>query len=200
MEAIKLIKKYDLFLAPNFFDESTCRKIINETRSGVSGPATVYGQIESGAVDQRVRRASRVNPTEATIGYLKQRLLDFKTTVEQHFQLSLVDCEEPQFVRYDIGDFFVAHQDGNTGLIRLKSDAERKISIVIFLNRQTSEPMPDSYCGGSLRFSDYRAEEQYKEFSLPVETGLLVAFRAETTHEVTPVTAGERYSIVSWYR
>ena len=30
--------------------------------------------------------------------------------------------------------------------------------------------------------------------------GTLVAFRAETTHEVTPVTRGERYAIVSWYR
>ena len=28
----------------------------------------------------------------------------------------------------------------------------------------------------------------------------LVAFRAETTHEVTPVTRGERSAIVSWYR
>ena len=28
----------------------------------------------------------------------------------------------------------------------------------------------------------------------------LVAFRAETTHEVTPVTHGERHSIVYWLR
>jgi predicted 2-oxoglutarate/Fe(II)-dependent dioxygenase YbiX len=32
------------------------------------------------------------------------------------------------------------------------------------------------------------------------EPGMLIAFRAETTHEITPVTHGERYSIVSWYR
>jgi len=29
---------------------------------------------------------------------------------------------------------------------------------------------------------------------------MLVAFRSETTHEVTPVTHGERYSIASWFR
>jgi predicted 2-oxoglutarate/Fe(II)-dependent dioxygenase YbiX len=32
------------------------------------------------------------------------------------------------------------------------------------------------------------------------EPGTLVAFRSETTHEVTPVTHGQRYTIVSWYR
>jgi SM-20-related protein len=30
--------------------------------------------------------------------------------------------------------------------------------------------------------------------------GTLVAFRADTTHEVVPVTYGERYTIVTWFR
>jgi hypothetical protein len=32
------------------------------------------------------------------------------------------------------------------------------------------------------------------------EAGTLVAFRAETTREVTPVTHGERYSIISLHK
>ena len=39
-----------------------------------------------------------------------------------------------------------------------------------------------------------------RKFHLRGEPGTLVAFRSETTHEVTPVTHGERYSIVSWFR
>ena len=35
--------------------------------------------------------------------------------------------------------------------------------------------------------------------SLTPEPGTLVCFRAETTHEVLPVTHGERFTIVSWY-
>jgi predicted 2-oxoglutarate/Fe(II)-dependent dioxygenase YbiX len=31
------------------------------------------------------------------------------------------------------------------------------------------------------------------------DEGTLVAFRPETTHEVTPVTHGERLSIACWY-
>jgi predicted 2-oxoglutarate/Fe(II)-dependent dioxygenase YbiX len=32
------------------------------------------------------------------------------------------------------------------------------------------------------------------------EEGLLVAFRAETLHEVRPVTHGVRFSVVTWFR
>ncbi|MER9409217.1 2OG-Fe(II) oxygenase [Mesorhizobium sp. M0589] len=35
---------------------------------------------------------------------------------------------------------------------------------------------------------------------MPALPGSLVAFRSETTHEVTPVTCNERFTIVSWYR
>jgi len=123
-----------------------------------------------------------------------RRLWECKEAVEKHFAVTLNECEEPQFLRYREGDFFVAHQDGNTGLLRL--DTERRlISTVIFLSRESQTPEPDSYCGGSLVFSDLR-----NSFHMRAEPGTLVAFRSETTHEVTPVTHGERYSIASWYR
>jgi SM-20-related protein len=108
----------------------------------------------------------------------------------------LSECEDPQFLHYREGDFFVAHQDGNTGMTRL--DTERRlVSTVIFLSREAGSPRPGAHCGGSLVFSDYRTASK---FHLIGEPGMLVAFRAETTHEITPVTHGERYSIVSWYR
>ena len=97
-------------------------------------------------------------------------------------------------------DFFVAHQDGNTGLLKLETDATRKISITIFLNAQSNQHFGGDYCGGSLKFSNYRAEKEYREFELPSEPGLLVAFRSELTHEITPITDGVRYSIVTWFR
>jgi len=200
MDTAQLISKYELLLARRFLDASTCRRIIDETRTAAHSQATVYGRTDSGAVDERVRKASRLTPSDITVAFVKQQLLDHKQKVERHFQISLQDVEEPQFLRYQASDFFVAHQDGNTGLIRLGTEADRRISIVIFLNPQTTEPMTGTYCGGSLKFSDYRAEPAFREFSLPAEAGMLVAFRAEITHEVTPVTHGERYSIVSWYR
>ena len=88
----------------------------------------------------------------------------------------------------------MAHQDGNTGMLNL--DAEKRlISTVIFLSRESKEPEADAHCGGSLVFSNLDGK-----FHMLGEPGTLVAFRSETTHEVTPVTHGERYSIASWYR
>jgi len=189
---------FDLLIDHNFFSESICRNIISEAANAAFAPATVYGRSDSGSVDERVRKTSRLQVSQETVQLVTRQLLEYKPTVEEHFQLLLRDCEEPQFLRYDVGDFFVAHQDGNTGLIRLATDTERRISIVIFLNPQNDELTEGSYSGGTLRFSDYR--EPGTELLMAVEPGSLVAFRSELTHEVTPVTRGERFSIAGWYR
>ena len=59
----------------------------------------------------------------------------------------------------------------------------------------SAEPQADSYTGGTLNFYD-----QTKEFGLEGETGLLVAFTSDTFHEVIPVTSGERFTIITWFR
>lgn len=158
--------------------------------------ALTYGKGEA-AVDDRVRRASRITPSTETIQYVTRRLEEHRQNLEKHFGVALSECEEPQFLYYRVGDFFVAHQDGNTGLINLESDRRRRVSVTVFLNHQSTEPRTDSYCGGSLVFSDWRNNARQE---VPGEAGMLVAFRSETTHEVTPVTCGARYAIVSWYR
>jgi SM-20-related protein len=200
MDISRLIAWYDLRLTPNFLDDVTCQQLIQEAQASGSDPASVYGQGDGGQVNDLVRKAKRLKLPATTTEFVKQKLIEHKETIEEQFSIPLKSCEEPQFLRYDIGDFFVAHQDGNTGLIRLSSDAERRVSISILLNPQSEEPVPGTYSGGWLKFSDYRAEPQYSEFPLPIEAGTLVAFRSERTHEVTPITRGERYSIVSWYR
>ena len=116
-----------------------------------------------------------------------------------HFGINLMRSEEPQFLRYLPGDFFVAHQDGNTGLLQSEREQSRKVSIVIFLNRQSETPEARSYGGGSLVFSDWRPGRNQGQYGLSGEAGMLVTFPSETTHEVVPITRGERYSIASWY-
>jgi SM-20-related protein len=187
---------FDLHLVKSFLDAETCRELIAEMRRSPASPAVTYGQGGPGAVNERVRRVESLMPSRETVEHVRRRLIDYRQKAGAHFGISLSGCEEPQFLRYRMGDFFVAHQDGNTGLVRLDTDRSRRISISIFLNRQTDAPEIDTYCGGSLVFSDWRYD---KEIRLTGETGTLVAFRSETTHEVIPVTHGERWSIVSWY-
>jgi SM-20-related protein len=190
---------FDPFLVRGFFDTRTCEEIIAEMRSAASGPATIHGA--SSSVDERMRKATRVMPSEETVKGVRRRLLERKGKVEEHFQISLSDCEDPQFLRYQVGDFFVAHQDGNTPLLQFDRDRVRIVSAVIFLSQESAAPAPNTYCGGSLVFSGPLVDPSYRETRLVAgEMGMLVAFRAETTHEVTPVTHGERHSIICWYR
>src|ERR1700752_3597697 len=128
MEISLLIDRYDLLLTPNFLDDVTCQRVIQEAQASESNPATVYGHTNGESIDDRVRRASRLRLPANTTEFVHRRLLEHRKMIEQHFSISLSECEEPQFLSYDVGDFFVAHQDGNTGLIQLKSDAERRVS------------------------------------------------------------------------
>jgi SM-20-related protein len=123
---------------------------------------------------------------------VRLELHESKSEIEEHFGIELYDCEEPQFLRYRVGDFFVAHQDGNTGMLRLDQE-NRRISIVILLTAS------GAFIGGDLVLHDYRNKVFRKPFS-GKRAGTLVAFRSETTHEVTPIISGERLSIACWYR
>lgn len=186
----------NLFVVKQFLDLRTCAEIVAAMRAAQGDAATVYGRTASGAVEQSVRQTLRIRPSLPTVDRVVHRLLGVKSVVEEHFSVGLNECEDPQFLRYREGDFFVAHQDGNTGLTRL--DTERRlVSTVIFLSQESDSPQPDAHCGGSLLFTDLRTAGKFRFVGEP---GMLVAFRAETTHEITPVTHGERYSIVSWYR
>ncbi len=190
---------FDLYTVKDFFDAEACAEVLGEMRRAGAGAATVYGRGEAGAVDERVRRASRLAPSGETIERVRRRLAECREELGEHFGLRLGVCEEPQFLRYRVGDFFVAHQDGNTGMLLSERERSRKVSLVVFLNRQSETPEAGAYCGGSLVFSDWRGRKGRREFPFFGEAGTLVAFRAETTHEVLPVTHGERYSVVSWY-
>jgi SM-20-related protein len=184
----------DLFAVKRFLEPALLDAIVAEVKTAPGSAATVYGSTVSGTVDELARRTFRLKPSNETVALVVQKLLGLKDAIEKRFGVVLTECEEPQFLRYREGDFFVAHQDGNTGLLRLPTE-KRLISTVIFLNRESESPEAGDYCGGSLVFSNlFRGR-----FRVSPEPGMLLAFRSETTHEVTPVTHGERYSIASWY-
>jgi predicted 2-oxoglutarate/Fe(II)-dependent dioxygenase YbiX len=192
--------RFDPLVVENFFDARACAELPEELRAAAGAAATVYGgRVASGAVEERIRRAERLSPSRETAEFVRRRLLGHRAELAAHFRIELSDCEESQFLRYRVGDFFVAHQDGNTGLLRLERGQARRVSIVIPLSRQRDAPAPGVYCGGSLVFSGRLVGPRGVELPPLREPGALVAFRSETTHEVTPVTHGERYSIVGWF-
>jgi predicted 2-oxoglutarate/Fe(II)-dependent dioxygenase YbiX len=181
---------FDTLLIPDFLGAETAARIAGELENAAGAAAGVYGRGSDAQFDGHVRRAELLSPPSATAARVELLLKNAQPSIAQHFGVVLSGFEPPQFLRYFAGGFFVPHQDGNTPLLR-DASAGRRVSVVIFLNA--------TYGGGALtlhgRYPDFNARH-----IVPAEPGLLVAFRSETTHEVTPVTHGERYTIVSWYR
>jgi SM-20-related protein len=178
---------FNLFLLPNFLDADSCASLRVELASAPTTQAPVYIEGTEGTIHEKIRKTTSLHPANETLWQIHERLLRQKSALENHFGTSLTDCEPPQFLRYEKGDFFVRHQDGNANQLDFDHLRVRRISIVVFLN--------DSFSGGSLHFYDPATT-----FALMGETGLLVAFKAETFHEVLPVTSGERFTIISWFR
>lgn len=190
-----------LFLVRDFLEAPLCAAVREEARASAGHPAPVYLEGADGLVHEDVRRTTSLEVSAATAADLRRRLLSLRTGVGGHFGVSLAGCEPPQFLRYREGDFFVRHQDGDAGQLAFDHLRVRKVSVVLFLNGGSDEPAAGTFGGGELLI--YRAEGAGLPgpvvFPLKGEPGLLVAFRAETPHEVTPVTRGERFTVVSWY-
>ncbi len=189
---------FDLFLLRNFLDADTCAKLKTELNLSPTTQAPVYIQGSEETIHETVRKTTSLHPSGETFTQMHERLLQQKSSLEEHFGESLTDCERPQFLRYDKGDFFVRHQDGNTRQLDFDHLRIRRISIVVFLNDSSIEPQADCFCGGALTF--YGEKHGERSFELSGETGLLVAFRADTFHEVLPVTSGERFTMITWFR
>ena len=186
---------FNLFLLRNFLDAEACANLKAELSQSPTTQAPVYIEGTEGTIHENIRKTTSLHPSQETQSQVHERLLSQKSALETHFGLNLNDCEPPQFLCYETGDFFVRHQDGNTHQLDFDHLRIRRISIVVFLNDFSVDAEANCYSGGLLNFYD-----QQITYGLPGETGMLVAFTADTMHEVSPVTSGERFTIISWFR
>lgn len=190
-----------LFLVRDFLDPRECAAVRAEARAAAGHPAPVYIQGADGVVHEDVRKTSSLEVSAATAADVGRRLGDLREAVGRHFELSLRECEPPQFLRYREGDFFVKHQDGDTDQGDFDHLRVRKVSVVVFLNGGSDEASAETFGGGELLIYRARGEGHAGPVVFPVlgAAGLLVAFRSDTVHEVAPVTRGERLTVVTWF-
>jgi SM-20-related protein len=187
----------DTFEVKSFLSPAECAGLRAELRQAAGSQAAVLGRGPGGEVKPLVRRSTRMSVPARTAEQITARLMQQTDALQQRFGHPLSSCEPPQFLRYLPGDFFVAHQDGNTPLIHDDSRF-RKVSAVIFLSVFSRASAPESYGGGALVLHGPTSGPDLRVPLTPAP-GTLICFRAETTHEVLPVTHGERFTIVSWY-
>jgi len=126
-------------------------------------------------------------PGEDT-AWIFNRIVDvIKDINAQHFKFELNQFEPLQFTSYDSSrqEFYGRHMDCTMG--SLHKTATRKLSITI----QLSDAI--DYQGGDLLL--YPGSHAN---AAPKALGQLVCFPSFIVHEVTPVTQGTRYSLVTW--
>jgi SM-20-related protein len=183
-----------------FLDSAGCLSLREEMRSGAAKPATVASG-DKLEVDDKFRKVNLVHVSPETKARVKNRLIEIKPELEKYFTLQLKGCENPQFLRYRVGDFYRAHHDGAYNPDDTKFVQDRRISVIVFLNSESDVVEADSYSGGAVAFYGILEDPRLKKRGFPLngQEGLMVAFRSEILHEVRPITRGDRFSIVTWF-
>ncbi len=113
--------------------------------------------------------------------------------VEPFYGVEVRDREPLQVLHYGVGGHYIPHVDAETlykddsGLELWEKTMDRDLSVVYFLN--------DDFSGGELVFPAL-------DFVVRPEAGTLVCFPSDHNyiHGVRPVTAGHRYTLVTWMR
>ena len=153
-------------------------------------PARVaLGSPDNLTVADDLRRTMRIEVKPGIAEELVASLEAVRDQSARHFDVVLARTEDPQFLRYRQGDFYVRHMDRD-----LEGVNQRKVSVIIFLN----SPGAATFTGGGLKFYGVLAGRPVP-FTLVPEEGLLIAFRSDIPHEVERVTAGERLTAVTWF-
>lgn len=164
---------------PAAFTPEECARLI-AAHTPQLAPALVEDRDAAGSLSLRRSSAVFVAP-DASTQWVFERLRNAIDEVNEalygfdagHFR------EGFQFTRYQVGEYYGPHFDIGPGRL-----TERKLSMTV----QLSDPA--TYNGGDLVI--------YPEFVAPREQGALTVFPSFMCHCVRPVTAGVRYSLVSW--
>lgn len=168
---------------PQCLDRAACERAIQLARRY---PAT-EGRVGTNDVTQgRIRRSEIwfFEPTPET-DFIFTPLLQAARRVNEGFRLDLVGFGAGcQIARYsaDVQGHYDWHIDIGTGRF-----STRKLSLTVQLSAA------DSYEGGDLEFHLSGLDRTQMR-----QQGTLIAFPSFHEHRVTPVTRGERFSMVAW--
>jgi SM-20-related protein len=187
-----------LFVAERFLDAKSCQEVCAELRSAFTAPGTVERHGDH-LVDETTLKAGWAKVSPHTYARVVQSLAGLRQSLADHFAVALSHCEPPAFAVYGPGDFISPHSDVASSPGSPDHLKARKVAAVLFLNREADEPAPDAYGPGALEFYGLIDEAPWRSMGFPLvgQAGLLIAFPARMVHAVTPVTHGERYTVVT---
>jgi SM-20-related protein len=192
--------RFGLYAEREFLSREACARLMDEMRAATAAPATVAHE-QGETVVETSRRTKQAQVSATAAAPINAGLLEVLPRLATHFGRRLTGMQAPQFLVYREGDFFRPHHDDSQEPEAPDFVRQRSVSAVVFLNSD-GPGEPAGYSGGSLTFyglMDDNVSGESVGLPLAGETGLLIAFPAHVVHSVSPVTAGERYTVVSWF-
>jgi SM-20-related protein len=196
-----LTTQLGIYTEDGFLERETCESLKAQVRAGSRERAKVYEGGSDYVLNESRRSTFKVNVDEGFASSIRERLLAKCEEFTRRFGVEVVDCQEPTFLVYRPGDFFEPHRDHTQAPNAPDSITRRHVSAVIFLGDESAGGVDGEYEGGSLAFYGLLKVPRCRHVGIPVrgKAGMLVAFRPDVFHQVSPVTRGERFTIVSWF-
>lgn len=153
------------------------------------------GVLSASTEDKKVRNSR--------IAWLDDKWIDdwitplvYELNLQSNWNFDLQYREKIQFTKYSEGQFYNWHVDTMSN--PPEPDIQRKISVVVPLSKS------EDYEGGDLEFYDSMIspredKDRVVRDARTRQKGTVIAFPSYVWHQVTPITKGERLSIVIWY-
>ncbi len=188
------------FVVRDFLSAGMCARIRADVRSAAHRPATVRAEARRYDVDRSTRSTDLADVSPETLELIEGKLSGVMPDVARHYGIPLSGWQTLQFLVYREGDFFEPHRDRADDEDAASFSRARQVAAVIFVNSE-GDPAEDRYRGGALTFYGLfdRSDAEKLGFPLEAEEGLLMTFPTDVMHEVRPIEAGERNTIVTWF-
>ncbi len=174
-----------VLVLPRVFERELCRHLIDLYEKHGGEESGFMREVDGRTVAVRDNafksRADYTIDDEALRQELRQRIITrLVPEVQKAFQFKVTRMERYIVARYDAETQgkFLPHRDNTT-----KGTAHRRFAVSINLNAE-------EYAGGDLRFPEFGS----RTYRAP--TGGAVVFSCSLLHEVTPMTAGRRYTFL----
>lgn len=178
----------EYYLIDKVFTNEELNKIIELGLSLDIQPSKIGGNLEE-VVNNEYRSSenSWMYVTEEN-SWIYQRITDVIMDVNtKNYEFKLDSFTDFQFTIYD------SKKKGHYGIHKDSTFSSgryyRKLSMILMLSD------PKDFVGGDLNFY---LDNLDKHITIPQEKGRIVIFPSFQLHEVTPVTEGIRYSLVTW--
>jgi SM-20-related protein len=179
------------------------------TQSALGDSEAVKAALRGKEIDTAIRKTDLHVLTAEHNAIYESRFCAVRTEIETFFALSLGQVTDVQVLGYECGSFYLKHSDDSSELRDREGKTigfatvapERRLTTVLFTTSYTPHPTDtDHFSGGELLFN-YLCDKSGNMITLRPEAGDMVVFLSNPyfSHEVLPVTAGYRLSLVQWH-